>query len=52
MEQTLLQVDGLTKQYGNFTLDHVSFSVPGGSIMGFVGGEWRREDDNAQADSR
>ena len=37
MEQTLLQVDGLTKQYGNFTLDHVSFSVPGGSIMGFVG---------------
>lgn len=37
MEQTLLQVNGLTKRYGGFELDRVSFSVPGGSIMGFVG---------------
>ncbi len=37
MEQELLLVDGLTKRYGSFTLDQVSFSVPGGSIVGFIG---------------
>ena len=37
MEHNLLQADGLTKRYGSFVLDHVSFAVPGGSIMGFVG---------------
>ena len=37
MEQILLQVGGLTKRYPGFALDGVSFSVPGGSIMGFVG---------------
>ena len=30
----ILQVENLTKQYSGFTLDHVSFSVPKGTIMG------------------
>ena len=34
---TILTVSGLTKHYPGFTLDHVSFSVPGGSIMGLIG---------------
>jgi ABC-2 type transport system ATP-binding protein len=32
-----LVVKNLTKQYKDFTLDKVSFTVPKGSIMGFVG---------------
>lgn len=35
--ESILQVQNLTKQYPNFTLDHVSFSVPKGTIMGLVG---------------
>ncbi len=33
----ILRVDNLTKQYPDFTLDHVSFSVPKGTIMGLIG---------------
>lgn len=33
----ILQVENLTKQYSDFTLDHVSFSVPKGTIMGLIG---------------
>lgn len=33
----ILQVENLTKQYPGFTLDHVSFSVPKGTIMGLIG---------------
>lgn len=33
----ILQVDNLTKQYADFKLDHVSFSVPKGTIMGLIG---------------
>lgn len=32
-----IKVDGLTKQYKDFTLDNVSFAVPAGSIVGFIG---------------
>lgn len=32
-----LVINNLTKHYRDFTLDKVSFSVPKGSIMGFVG---------------
>lgn len=32
-----LQVSDLTKQYNGFCLDHVSFDVKQGSIMGFIG---------------
>ena len=30
-------VSGLTKSYQGFVLDHVSFTVPGGSIVGLIG---------------
>ena len=33
----ILQVENLTKQYVGFMLDHVSFSVPKGTIMGLIG---------------
>ena len=37
-----LTVSGLTKTYQDFTLDHVSFSVPSGSIVGLVGEHHRQ----------
>lgn len=33
----ILQIENLTKHYPGFTLDHVSFSVPKGTIMGLIG---------------
>ena len=30
-------VSGLTKTYKDFVLDHVSFTVPSGSIVGLIG---------------
>ena len=33
----ILEVKDLTKRYKDFCLDHISFSVPGGSIMGLIG---------------
>ena len=35
--ENAIQLRGITKRYSGFTLDHVSFNVPKGSIMGFVG---------------
>lgn len=32
-----IEITGLTKDYGSFKLDNVSFAVPGGSIMGLIG---------------
>ena len=32
-----IEISGLTKKYDGFTLDNVSFNVPKGSIMGFIG---------------
>lgn len=32
-----VEIRGLTKKYDGFTLDNVSFDVPKGSIMGFIG---------------
>ncbi len=34
---TILKVQNLTKNYPNFTLDKVSFEIPQGVIVGFVG---------------
>ena len=34
---SILQVNNLTKQYDGFKLDHVSFLVPKGAIMGLIG---------------
>ena len=33
----ILEIRNLTKQYADFTLDHVSFSIPKGTIMGLIG---------------
>jgi ABC-2 type transport system ATP-binding protein len=33
----ILQVENLTKQYPNFKLENVSFSIPKGTIMGLIG---------------
>lgn len=35
--ENAIEIKGLTKRYDGFTLDNVSFSVPKGSIMGFIG---------------
>lgn len=32
-----IEIKGITKKYDGFTLDNVSFEVPKGSIMGFIG---------------
>ncbi len=32
-----IEIDGLTKKYDGFTLDNISFNVPKGTIMGFIG---------------
>ena len=37
MDNTALDISGLTKRYHDFILDDVSFSVPYGTIMGVVG---------------
>jgi len=37
MDSNILSVNGLTKKYKDFTLDHVTFSVPYGSIVGLIG---------------
>jgi len=35
--ENVLEVKGLTKRYSGFTLDNITFSLPKGSIMGFIG---------------
>ena len=37
MAENILSVQNLTKEYPGFCLDHVSFSIPKGSIMGLIG---------------
>src|SRR5437763_12835265 len=38
MSEAMIECEGLTKRFGNFTaVDHVSFSVSRGSIFGFLG---------------
>ncbi len=38
MSETMIECDGLTKRFGDFTaVDHVSFRVGRGSIFGFLG---------------
>lgn len=32
-----LRIENLSKEYSSFKLDNVSFSVPKGSIVGFIG---------------
>ncbi len=35
--ENILEISGLCKKYDDFALDHVTFSLPRGFIMGFVG---------------
>ena len=35
--ENAIEIKNLTKKYDGFTLDNVSFNVPKGSIMGFIG---------------
>lgn len=35
--ENAIEISGLTKKYDGFTLNDVSFNVPKGSIMGFIG---------------
>lgn len=37
MTDAILQIENLTKQYPGFLLDHISFSIPKGCIMGLIG---------------
>lgn len=37
MPSEAITINNLTKNYKDFTLDHISFHLPKGSIMGFVG---------------
>ena len=32
-----IEISNITKKYDGFTLDNISFNVPKGSIMGFIG---------------
>lgn len=33
----ILKVENLSKQYSDFKLDDISFSVPKGTVMGLIG---------------
>ena len=35
--ENAIEISGVTKRYDGFTLDNISFNVPAGSIMGFIG---------------
>ena len=37
MSENILEVKGLTKDYGDFVLDKLTFTVPKGVIMGLIG---------------
>ena len=32
-----IEIKGLTKKYEDFSLNHISFSVPKGCVMGYIG---------------
>lgn len=35
--ENAIEISGLTKKYDGFTLDNISFNVPKGCVMGFIG---------------
>ena len=37
MEEYSILVEDLSKSFGGFTLDHISFKVPKGRIVGVIG---------------
>lgn len=44
MEQNSIVVKNVTKKFDDFMLDHISFTVPTGRIVGFIGenGAWKK----------
>ena len=40
MEQNSIVVKNVTKKFDDFMLDHISFTVPTGRIVGFIGEKW------------
>ena len=49
MEEALY-LENVTKKYHDYTLDHVSFSLPSGCIMGLIGGKRRGQEHDDQGD--
>ena len=41
--ENILEIKNLTKKYPNFTLQNISFTLPKGMIMGFIG-KWSGKD--------
>ena len=37
MSKNAIEVKNLTKKYDGFLLDNISFDIPEGSIVGFIG---------------
>ena len=37
MSENILEVKNLTKDYGDFTLDGLNFTIPRGVVMGLIG---------------
>ena len=35
--KNVIEIKDVVKDYGDFKLDHISFSVPEGSVCGFIG---------------
>lgn len=35
--KNVIELKGVTKDYGDFKLDNVDFAVPEGSVCGFIG---------------
>ena len=35
--ENAIEIKGVTKKYDGFTLDNISFDIPKGCIMGFIG---------------
>lgn len=52
MEQNSITVKNVTKKFNDFMLDHISFQVPTGCIVGFIGEKWCRKKYNDQFDFR
>jgi len=50
MEQNSITVKNVTKKFDDFKLDHISFQVPTGRIVGFYRRKWCWKKYNYQFD--
>ena len=46
--ENIIVAEGLRKEYDGFALEDVSFRVPGGAIMGLIGGKRGGQDHHHQ----